>query len=330
MPERPDETNDAERARRALRAALGSFLTGVTIVTTTDADGRPRGITANSFTSVSLDPPLVLVCIDCGAASYDAFTTSGHYAVNILGQEHQSVAEVFASKRTDKFASVSTTTSAVGNPVITDAIAWLDCTTTDMHVIGDHAVLIGRVEGFGGEGGQPLGFHQGRFLSFKPLEASGLPATGEVHVFWILEDLRGRVVLKEEGDGSLRLPGTLLHTRDLTDEGLAEAASASVGADAVVDFLYSFYTDEQDGRLSVAYRGRLNGAEPSAAGCRLVRLTDSLWQSVRGDVELAVLKRYRVEREVQRFGIYAGTAAQGSVASIHEVRPDLADPEETA
>ena len=324
------DTEDAVLQRRALRSALGSFLTGVTVVTTTDADGLPRGMTANSFTSVSLDPPLVLVCIDVAAASYDAFTGSGRYAVNILGQEDQRVAEVFASKRTDKFASVTTTTSGLGSPILTDAITWLDCRTTDVHVIGDHAVLVGQVEAYGGEGGQPLGFHQGRFLSFRPLETPALPSTEVVDVAWILEDVEGRVVLHQLPDGRLALPSGRMHVRDLTDEGLATAARSCVGAPAVVDFLYSFYTDEKDGRLALAYRGRVPDVSRLTESVRPVALTDALWGSLDDEVELSVLKRYRVEREVQQFGIYAGTAERGTVATIHDVRPDLPAQQEGA
>lgn len=336
MTDRPDRGSTGtadEQTRRAIRDALGTFLTGVTVVTTVDAEGQPRGITANSFTSVSLDPPLVLVCVDRRASSYDAFTGSSGYAVNILGQDHQHVAETFATKRADKFATVDTTTTALGNPVIRGAIAWLDCRTTEIHTIGDHAVLVGQVEDHGVEGGQPLGFHQGRFLSFNPVASAGALAAspgGEARVSWVVEDGQGWVALLERPDGTLALPGGRLPLAELHDDGLEALARRCLGAPVTVDLLYSFYSDQRDGGLlTLTYRGRTAvapkdraAADADAAAVVLRSLTDSLWSHVADDVELTVLKRFRVERDSQRFGIYSGTDERGSVATIHDIRPD--------
>ena len=314
--------DEAARLRRAIRDALGTFLTGVTVVTTSDAEGQFRGITANSFTSVSLDPPLVLVCVDQRAASYDVFTTAAGYAVNILGQDHQHLAERFATKRPDKFDDVDTITTELGNPVLHDAIAWLDCRTTDVHTIGDHAVLVGHVQDFGGEGGQPLGFHQGRFVSFNPI-ASTTASAGEAEVTFVIEDPAGNVALRKRDDGAFSLPSARMALVNLHDSGLEAAARRCTGAAVTVDLLYSFYTDESTGRLTVTYRGRVvDGGSVPADGCTFLALEDSLWPRVGDSVELAVLQRYRVERDAQRFGIYSGTAERGSVATIHDVRPD--------
>ena len=327
MAELPGPGADAERTRRAIRDALGTFLTGVTVVTTVDEAGQPRGITANSFTSVSLDPPLVLVCVDRAASSYQAFTSARGYAVNILGQDHREVAAVFATKRPDKFATVETFTSGLGNPVISSSIAWLDCRTTDVHTIGDHAVLVGHVHGHGGEGGQPLGFHQGRFVSFSPAAPEtplpGEPLAGHAHVSWVIEDPLGRVALLPTPTGELLLPHARLPLADLDDEGLRKAAERCVGSPVTVDLLYSFYTDRREGRLTLTYRGRVPGVVGSAgSSCRFQPLTAALWEHIADDVELSVLRRYQVERDHQRFGIYSGTDERGNVATIHQVRPD--------
>ena len=100
-------TSDAGRDPAALRSALGQFATGVTIVTTLDGAGRRVGLTANSFTSVSLDPPLLLVCIGKAASSCATFSKARHFAVNILAEDQKHVSGAFASKRPDKFADVS-------------------------------------------------------------------------------------------------------------------------------------------------------------------------------------------------------------------------------
>ena len=103
------------------RQALGHFATGVTIVTTSDGDGRPTGLTARAFTSVSLDPPLVLVCVDHKSQSYPALRERGRFAVNILRRDQQAVSRRFASTRLDKFDEVPFHVSAVGLPLI-DAV----------------------------------------------------------------------------------------------------------------------------------------------------------------------------------------------------------------
>lgn len=315
--------DNSKDLQRRLRDALGTFLTGITVVTTTDQKGRSRGFTANSFTSVSLDPPLVLVCIDRSASSYEAFTAGSTYAVNILGQESRGTAELFASKRPDKFSETQHCRSPLGNLLLDDAVTWLDCRTTDIHVMGDHAVLIGMVEDFGGAGGQPLGFHQGHYVSFSAIDSPEVPAvaSGTVDVEWILEGSQGRVVLERVAEGGLSLPSQELLHRDLTDEGLAGAAHKKFGGRVLIDFLYSFYTDPSSGRMVVVYRGRLERDE-LVSPCEWVCLTDEAIANLVDHVEASVISRYRTEQATGRFGIYAGTSERGTVATIHGVRPD--------
>lgn len=310
-------------AQRRLRDALGTFLTGITVVTTTDPQGRPRGFTANSFTSVSLDPPMVLVCIDSAASSFETFTNGTTYAVNILGQEGRSTAELFASKRPDKFAQSQHYSSPLGNPLLADGVTWLDCRTTDIHIVGDHAVLIGTVEDFGGAGGQPLGFHQGHYVSFSPLDSPEAPIgkTGTVDVAWILEGPQGRVVLVQDAEGRFELPSEEMLHRDLTDEGLAAVSQKKFGGPVLIDFMYSFYTDPSSGRMVVIYRGRLECHELFEP-CRWARLSDDVLEKMSDHVECSVITRYRTEQAAGRFGIYAGTSERGSVATIHGVRAD--------
>jgi flavin reductase (DIM6/NTAB) family NADH-FMN oxidoreductase RutF len=149
----------------ALRRAFGTFLTGVTVVTTRDAEGRPRGMTANSFTSVSLDPPLLLVCVGKSAASFAAFQGSDHFAVNLLSASQTDVSGLFASKSADKFAAVDHGPCHTGAPVLSDCLSWFDCTVHDRVDAGDHTILIGRVQAFGthASAAAPLGFCRGKY-----------------------------------------------------------------------------------------------------------------------------------------------------------------------
>ncbi|WP_067473745.1 flavin reductase [Nocardia amamiensis] len=146
---------------RDLRRALGQYATGVTVVTARGADGRRVGMTANSFTSVSMDPPLVLWCPSKNAPSYSAFTEATHFAVNILGAGQEHICRQFATPAADKFAAVELVEGVGGTPVLPDAIARFECRTVQCVEAGDHIVIIGEIERYEAPGGQPLIFHDG-------------------------------------------------------------------------------------------------------------------------------------------------------------------------
>ncbi|QCI67634.1 flavin reductase family protein [Phreatobacter stygius] len=150
-----------------LRRAFGTFLTGVTVVTTRDDTGAPRGMTANSFTSVSLDPPLVLVCIGKRSSNIGSFQEAGSFAVNILGREQTGVATLFASRGADRFAGVDCRQAATGAPILDDCLSWFDCLLHQRVDAGDHLILIGEVQDFGVNFSEPLGFCRGSFISLS-------------------------------------------------------------------------------------------------------------------------------------------------------------------
>ena len=145
------------------RRVLGHFASGVTIVSTCDADGRPTGLTASAFSSVSLEPPLILVCVDHKSQSYPAMRERGRFAVNILAADQEAVSRRFASSRLDKFEGVPHRVSDLGVPLVEGAIARLECVTVSMHVEGDHTIFVGRVERADAAGGHPLLYARGRY-----------------------------------------------------------------------------------------------------------------------------------------------------------------------
>jgi flavin reductase (DIM6/NTAB) family NADH-FMN oxidoreductase RutF len=150
-----------------LRRALGSFLTGVAVATTLDSSGQPKGFTANSFTSVSLDPPLVLVCVDKAAGCYPAFAGTGHFGINILSHGQLHVSKAFASKLADKFEGMPWVSGVTGSPIFPDSAAWLDCRLHQRIEAGDHLIVIGEVLDFGHAPAQPaLGYHRGGYIAF--------------------------------------------------------------------------------------------------------------------------------------------------------------------
>jgi flavin reductase (DIM6/NTAB) family NADH-FMN oxidoreductase RutF len=145
------------------RRVLGHFATGVTVVTTCDGDARPTGLTASAFSSVSLDPPLVLVCVDHKSQSYPALRECGRFAVNVLTLDQEAVSRRFASTRLDKFDGVPFTLGDLGLPLIDGALAQLECVTVSQHVEGDHTIFVGRVERARVASGAPLLYYRGRY-----------------------------------------------------------------------------------------------------------------------------------------------------------------------
>lgn len=152
------------------RTALGMFATGVTIVTARTADGEWVGLTANSFNSVSLDPPLVLWSLSRAAASMPAFQAGSHYAINVLGADQQALALRFASKGVDRFAEVEFEEGAGGAPILAGAAATFECFNRSRYEEGDHVIFVGEVERCTRrEGASPLLYHGGKFYTEHPL-----------------------------------------------------------------------------------------------------------------------------------------------------------------
>ncbi len=152
------------------RAALGMFATGVTIVTACGADDTLVGLTANSFNSVSLSPPLVLWSLARRAGSMPAFRAGSHYAINILAADQHALAERFASKVGDRFAGVAWREGTAGAPLIEGAAAVFECFNRSRYEEGDHVIFVGEVERCTHRAGaQPLIFHGGRYYTELPL-----------------------------------------------------------------------------------------------------------------------------------------------------------------
>ncbi|SCK16447.1 p-hydroxyphenylacetate 3-hydroxylase reductase component [Vogesella sp. LIG4] len=153
---------------RVFRRALGNFATGVTIVTAATPSGARVGVTANSFNSVSLDPPLVLWSIDKRSGSYAVFEEATHFAVNILAADQIELSNQFARPRDDKFAGIAVETGAGGAPLFADCAARFQCEKYQQLDGGDHWILIGKVVAFDDLGRSPLVYHQGTYSMVLP------------------------------------------------------------------------------------------------------------------------------------------------------------------
>ena len=152
------------------RSALGMFATGVTIVTARTAQGSLVGLTANSFNSVSLSPPLVLWSLSRSAGSMAAFSTGSHYAINILAADQQALAQRFATRHADRFADVAFVEGQSGAPLLTGTVASFECFNRSRYVEGDHVIFVGEVERCSHQAGSsPLLYHGGKFYAEHPL-----------------------------------------------------------------------------------------------------------------------------------------------------------------
>lgn len=155
--------------RDEFRAALGRFASGVTIVTTRDAEGRLHGITVSAFCSVSLEPPLILVCIEKTTGSHYAFLESSSFVVNLLSSEQQYLSDRFASRLPDKFETVKYQTGIDDLPVLSGALANLECRLQNSHDAGDHTIFIGQIERATVRDGEPLVYFHGNYRKIKEL-----------------------------------------------------------------------------------------------------------------------------------------------------------------
>ncbi len=167
-----------------LRSVLGHFATGVTVVTTYDGD-RPWGTTVNSFNSVSLRPPLVMIAFDRGRRIMPALRASGRYAVNILGEDEQALSDCFsgAPVKPDRedFCGASWHRGETGLPILDSAIASLECSVVDVHPAGDHDLLIARVDSAANRVREPLPllYYRGRYLRIERATSAELEGKPE-------------------------------------------------------------------------------------------------------------------------------------------------------
>lgn len=150
--------NDAE-----LRQAFGSFVSGITIITSIDNDRGPAGVTVSSFCSLSLDPPMVLWCLAKDALSAETFTAAEHFVAHVLAHDQWHLAELFATRGADKFGKADWQPTAHGVPRLEGCAAWFECTRDAVHEGGDHFIVTGRVDECSVGQTEPLAYHRGRY-----------------------------------------------------------------------------------------------------------------------------------------------------------------------
>jgi flavin reductase (DIM6/NTAB) family NADH-FMN oxidoreductase RutF len=151
---------------RDFRNALGTYATGVTVITAAAPDGKPYGLTCNSFASVSLNPPLVLWSLVVYSSSMAIFQNTSHFAVNVLGASQQALANKFARSSDDKFAGVDWTPGLGNAPLLAESVANFQCRAVNRYYGGDHVIFLGAVEAYSYNRNEPLLFAHGGYGRF--------------------------------------------------------------------------------------------------------------------------------------------------------------------
>lgn len=299
---------------RDLRSAFGRFMTGVTVVTARAPDGTHVGFTANSFTSVSMDPPLLLVCPGKFLSSYQAFAECTEFAISILAEGQEEIATTFASFKGDRFAKVPHRIGADGLPLIDGAIATFTCRTHSATEAGDHLVLIGEVTSYNTSEGRGLGYANGQFFSLGLERAARDPAAKKNMCGAVLRYLD--CVLLEQTDQGYRLPAMTVSDKIGLRDGLA-ADLAARHVDAELGPVYSVYEDIQSGTHHSWLLAKVASVEPRS-GFVAVLIADLPNARFAVPAEGRMLARFAQESRTRDFTLYLGNAESGEIHSYSE------------
>lgn len=168
-PQQREDRMDVSQAD--FRKVLGRFATGVTVVTTCDGEQR-LGITVNAFTSVSLDPPLILICIEKKSYLHSVLLRNAYFAVNLLAEDQHELSDCFAghSDARRNFCDTPSHTAVTGAPVLDHSLGWLDCHIANVYSGGDHSIIVGKVEALGTRDEKPLLYYRGKYPRIRPTE----------------------------------------------------------------------------------------------------------------------------------------------------------------
>lgn len=301
---------------RELRRAFGSFITGVTVVTTVDGSGKPYGFTASSFSSVSLDPPLLLVCPSRFLSSFPVFESCAHFAVSVLTEGQEAVSNVFAGHKGDRFAEVAWRPDQHGTPIIEGAAAQFSCRTAQVVPAGDHVVLLGEVLDFARSEARGLGYAAGQYFSLGlEREAAAAPLPGRQAITGAIIEYEGRVLLAETPDG-LRPPQLALDGRTQVRQVLADYL-AEAGLEVVLGKAYSIFDDRSTGAHYTYFEARaLNDATGGLGRYLPISALQEFYSPA--NAHGSMLARYALEYETQSFALYVGDERAGEIHKFDE------------
>ncbi len=291
-----------------LRTGFGRFMTGVTVVTARDGSGAPVGFTANSFTSVSLDPPLLLVCPGRFLSSFAAFERCSHFAVNVLAEGQEDVSNTFAGYKGDRFARVPHWINADGVPVIDGAVAQFSCRTEQVIPAGDHIILVGHVTNIAQRDAPGLGYVGGRYFSLG-LERD----TGAAGFCGAIIERDGHVLMQTTAQGMQPVlvedaaPGA---QRARLADGLA-----ALGITAEIDQVYSAFAQRGTGRRFTYYLAR-TAQQTVPDGMVWVPISALPTHAFASAPVGQMMTRFALEARTGTFALYLGDAEAGDIHTL--------------
>lgn len=298
----------------ALRDAFGTFMTGVAVVTTMESNGEPAGFTANSFSSVSLDPPLLLVCPAQSLSSFDTFLRCKHFAVSVLSADQQDASNAFAGSGPDRFSAVPMHEDEHGCPVVSGFAARFSCRAFKTLPAGDHLILVGEITSFETTGKGGLGYANGGYFSLElERRAASLAETTEtVHTGAVVE-FGDAVLMQETSNGWQPI--------SVTARGQAGSLAslrhyfAETGMEISIGPVYTIFENNDHGEFSTYYRASANSGETGGNG-QFVAITELAELKYTSPAVAKMMRRYVAEREKGVFNLHVADRVQSNVTKL--------------
>ena len=295
---------------RELRKAFGSYMTGVTVVTAVNESGEKVGFTANSFTSVSIDPPLVMVCPAKNLSSFDVFNNCSHFAISILTENQQDISNTFAGGKGDRFADISWDNDCHGIPLINGAAAHFSCSTHNNVDAGDHIILIGEVKAFDTNDKLGLGYARGGYFSLGMEHRAEELSHRTTGIVGAIVEYQGKVLLKKT-DGGYNLPEVQNKKGQGSQDTISKHLSSN-GIGAEVGSVFSIYEDLDDKHFSTYYHAAASRESNTELGEFIAIDQLSNLNFVRKDIE-SMLQRYVLEKRNGVSRVYIGDNKSGDI-----------------
>lgn len=309
---------------KSLRRAFGSFMSGVTIVATRDSNDSPIGFTANSFSSVSLEPPLLLVCPAKSLSSFDIFDTCSHFHVSVLAHDQKEISNTFASSSEDRFSKVDWRSDLNGCPQIDGAIAHFSCRRERSIDAGDHIILLGEVTQFDFQENHGLGYDHGGYFSLDmerraaELENTTHSETRNLRVGALVEH-RGKVLLiTDHSDVSkVSLPQIDIADEQPSFDAIQMHLTELLAVNVNVGSVFSIFDHSKGDKSSIYYRVAIeDGDQPNVEAGQFYSVSDLPKQSYSSGAIQSIMNRYINERQTGNHSLYIGTEKHGRTHKI--------------
>ncbi len=296
---------------KELRAAFGSYMTGVTVVTAKSDDGVHVGFTANSFTSVSLNPPLLLVCPGIHLSSFDVFKNTKHFVVNILAEDQEAISNLFASSNADRFSQIKWVEDGFGSPIIEGVAASFSCSTHQQIDSGDHIILIGEVRAFKNNPAKGLGYSSSGYFNLNPRFKIADKHAEPVRAFAGALTTCGDQVLVKEVDGKYWLPVVEAKDRYRAPLAIGDWLTEQ-GLDVEICQTYSVFDAPVTNEHFTFYRATARSLDDGSAG-KFVPVTELDPERMAQPGASHMMRRFKSEFRNQQFGLFIGDAVSGDV-----------------